>query len=370
MVNNIVKSFKFANNNRDLLVVTKDCKVKFFSLLKYEGILLREVANCHRGAITGLDVSLNSNYMLTGGEDNMLKIWDYEAQKTVPFFFQSFIGHTYPLSSIIFNPRNNNQIISVGERDGIFIWDFNGEVETENQVPPLAGQDLQSLTTIEEKAPSLLEKIRTTNKAKKAFRNQLNEDTFIIPEFKTIDQGPPKQPQRDFIETPMNVKQHRIDRKLTYNHYAGCSQRMEVEVEGQQLMNYGGAESKNMLLEQKLVNGYDGYGGVHDNLVWNAKGGYTYFTLNNKLIIERTKSQNREQHIFADSQVQLSCIAQSKCQRFIAVGEGHENAQGNSLVYLYDIEKLKKVQTLPFHQKGIQSIAFSNDSRFLITLGV
>ena len=76
MVNNIVKSFKFANNNRDLLVVTKDCKVKFFSLLKYEGILLREVANCHRGAITGLDVSLNSNYMLTGGEDNMLKIWD------------------------------------------------------------------------------------------------------------------------------------------------------------------------------------------------------------------------------------------------------------------------------------------------------
>lgn len=139
MVNNIVKSFKFANNNRDLLVVTKDCKVKFFSLLKYEGILLREVANCHRGAITGLDVSLNSNYMLTGGEDNMLKIWDYEAQKTVPYYFQSFIGHTYPLSSIIFNPRNNNQIISVGERDGIFIWDFNGEVETENQVPPLAG---------------------------------------------------------------------------------------------------------------------------------------------------------------------------------------------------------------------------------------
>lgn len=63
-------------------------------------------------------------------------------------------------------------------------------------------------------------------------------------------------------------------------------------------------------------------------------------------------------------------MAQSKCQRFIAVGEGHENAQGNSSVHLYDLDKLKKVQTLTFHQKGVQSIAFSNDSRFLITLGV
>ena len=86
-VNNIIKSFKFANNNRDLLVITKDCKVRFYSLIKYEGIFMREVANCHRGSITGLDVSNNSGYMLTGGEDCMLKIWDYEAQKTVPYYF-------------------------------------------------------------------------------------------------------------------------------------------------------------------------------------------------------------------------------------------------------------------------------------------
>ena len=107
MVQNIVKSFQFANNNRDLLVVTKDCKVRFYSLLKYEGIFLREISNCHRGSISDIDVSLNTGYLLTGGEDNMVKIWDYEAQKTVPYYFQSFIGHTYPITSIIFNPKNN-----------------------------------------------------------------------------------------------------------------------------------------------------------------------------------------------------------------------------------------------------------------------
>jgi len=60
-------------------------------------------------------------------------------------------------------------------------------------------------------------------------------------------------------------------------------------------------EPRSMTLEQKLVSGYDGYGGVHDNLLWNVAAGYTYFTLNNKLIIENTKT--REQAIFADSSV-------------------------------------------------------------------
>lgn len=107
-VNNIIKSFTFANNNRDLLVVTKDCKIRFYSLASYEGIFLKEVANGHRGGISGLAVSANSGYMLTGGEDNMVKIWDYEAQKATPFWFQSFIGHTYPVNGLTFNPKNNN----------------------------------------------------------------------------------------------------------------------------------------------------------------------------------------------------------------------------------------------------------------------
>ena len=46
--------------------------------------------------------------MLTGGEDNMIKVWDYEANKTIPFFFQSFIGHTYPVKNLMFNPLDNS----------------------------------------------------------------------------------------------------------------------------------------------------------------------------------------------------------------------------------------------------------------------
>ena len=52
----------------------------------------------------------------------------------------------------------------------------------------------------------------------------------------------------------------------------------------------GGGEGKNHL-PIKMINGYDGYGGVHDNMTWNAFQGFTYFTLNNKLIVENTKTR-------------------------------------------------------------------------------
>jgi WD40 repeat protein len=39
-------------------------------------------------------------------------------------------------------------------------------------------------------------------------------------------------------------------------------------------------------------------------------------------------------------------------------------------VFLYDLEKRKLLNKLTFHIKGIQSIAFSLDSRYLISVGV
>jgi WD40 repeat protein len=67
--------------------MTNDCRIRFYSLARYEGLMLREVTSVHRGAITALSVSNNSGFFLTGGEDSMLKVWDYEAQKTLPYYF-------------------------------------------------------------------------------------------------------------------------------------------------------------------------------------------------------------------------------------------------------------------------------------------
>ena len=158
------------------------------------------------------------------------------------------------------------------------------------------------------------------------------------------------------------VTQIRNDRKLAYNHFLGCGKTKESDYEIE------GSKNKKDILEQKLVTGYDGYGGVHDNLMWNVQGGFTYFTLNNKLIIENTKT--REQTVFCNSGVQLSCMAMSSDGKYLAVGEGSQNKQGVALIYIYDVEKKAKISSLPFHQKGIQSMAFTYDNKYLVSMGV
>lgn len=74
--------------------------------------------------------------------------------------------------------------------------------------------------------------------------------------------------------------------------------------------------------------------------------------------------------MFVESSVQLSCLATTADFSKVAVGEGTENPQESSLVYLYDMEKRRLHLKLTFHQKGIQSMSFSACGRFLITLGV
>ena len=66
-VGQVVRSFQFTKNNRELIVVTKDQRIRFYSLATFEGAYIREVHTVHKGACTSTDLSLNGGYMLTGG---------------------------------------------------------------------------------------------------------------------------------------------------------------------------------------------------------------------------------------------------------------------------------------------------------------
>jgi len=68
---------------------------------------------------------------------------------------------------------------------------------------------MPAASSLEEQPKSLLEKIRTTNKAKKAFRNQMSEDSFIIPQFKPIEQSGIGIDDLDFFPSPTVVKECR-----------------------------------------------------------------------------------------------------------------------------------------------------------------
>ena len=60
----------------------------------------------------------------------------------------------------------------------------------------------------------------------------------------------------------------------------------------------GGPKNKTniepIVLDIRLINGYDGFGGVHDNLLYNPALGLTMYTLNNKCIIEWTDTKTKK----------------------------------------------------------------------------
>jgi hypothetical protein len=46
-------------------------------------------------------------------------------------------------------------------------------------------------------------------------------------------------------------------------------------------------------LRVKVLGGYDGFGGTHDNLKWLIREASIVYTMNNKIVFEKTK--NKEQ---------------------------------------------------------------------------
>jgi hypothetical protein len=58
----------------------------------------------------------------------------------------------------------------------------------------------------------------------------------------------------------------------------------------QRQSNYLGDE-ETLTIAPHIVNGYDGFSGAHDNLIWNPLTGCMIYTLHNKVIVEQTKTR-------------------------------------------------------------------------------
>ena len=78
-------------------------KFRFYDL-KEKGwaVPTREISNAHRDSINSISFSLNGQYFLTCGADKNVKIFDSDADKISPYYFQSFIGHTFAVEKAFF----------------------------------------------------------------------------------------------------------------------------------------------------------------------------------------------------------------------------------------------------------------------------
>ena len=97
----------------------------------------------------------------------------------------------------------------------------------------------------------------------------------------------------------------REEKNVTYNHFVSVAETKKYEVKLDKQTMIGSADDVK-IVDANIINGYDGFSGAHDNLIWTPNNGTVTFTLNNKVITEHTKT--RTQQVFVDSSVRLSTI--------------------------------------------------------------
>jgi WD40 repeat protein len=202
---------------------------------------------------------------------------------------------------------------------------------------------------------------------------KLKEFSFIVNDFKPVAM-PDEKLGTLYMRTNLNEESQSLStyyteqtklRELSYNHFVSCQSMLkpEVALEMESLIT---DENEPKKIEPDLVNGYDGFSGAHDNMVWMPKEAMVLYTMYNKLLIENTKT--RQQQIFTLSEVRLSCLARSPTGRFVAVGDGEQNNKGYSQIHIVDLAANMNLNPVVCFVHGVQSLVFTENDRFLVAL--
>ena len=114
--------------NKNLLGVgLNNCTIRFYTLGKYEGIFIKEIKDIHIKGINKFICSKNYNYFLTSGEEGLIKIWDIKMIFNNYKSYQQFIGHSNGVNGLILID-NKGILISSSNNNGIYFWNFLGEI--------------------------------------------------------------------------------------------------------------------------------------------------------------------------------------------------------------------------------------------------
>ncbi|KAF4338279.1 putative WD40 repeat [Fusarium beomiforme] len=120
--NHRINAFSFSPDNRHLAVVSEDGTLRIIDYLKEE---LLDVFYSYYGGLTCVCWSPDGQYVLTGGQDDLISIWSLSDSALVA----RCQGHQSWVSAVAFDPwrcdERNYRFGSVGEDGRLCLWDFS-----------------------------------------------------------------------------------------------------------------------------------------------------------------------------------------------------------------------------------------------------
>uniref|UniRef100_A0A8C4E0D1 WD repeat-containing protein 90 n=1 Tax=Dicentrarchus labrax TaxID=13489 RepID=A0A8C4E0D1_DICLA len=291
------------------LVATSANKILWVSTKT--GRLLREVSKVHKHQCTSLSVSEDSRFLLTAGH-NAVKVWDYEMQLDINS--QMFIGHSQPIRQVSFTPDQLG-IVSVG--DAIFLWDF-------------LAHPLLILCFHITLQPDAVSRVQLSN--------GMPRQTAPLPssppprlDVSTLDQG---------------------DQGVWSTSLFTVIQAAVVPQPGEEG------------IKLKAVIGYNGNG--RGNMVWSPDQGVFAYSCGCVVVVEYLHTGS--QRYLQGHSEEISCLAVTNDAQTVASAASGSNGR-RSLICIWDAKNGTCRDTISYHRGAVQSLAFSRDDRFFLSVG-
>ena len=419
--------------NKNLLACILDnCNVRFYALSETEGIFIKELMNLHINNINQFITSHNYKYLISSGEEGMIKIWDMKMVFKPMQSYQQFIGHATGVRGLILM-ENKGLLISSSENSGIYFWNFLGDTTfTESEII----QELEKLNqpsnlkrlpekNVNQDTSSVLGKsvistknVKTKEKQKtlmtKDIRNKHMEKEYKAekdfeksnPNYEIIKKGiRENDPNDDNKENIYELKVlplgegNKTD-EISINYTNTDFQLKEDDLNKYDYSNIAPDDPKNQRINNKLL-----FKGEYipekikdfvdpeirsktlnfkyclglsvsslNNIVFSKRDKWYAYTVNNKIIIEFLETERREV-ILSDSKDELSCLIISPDGKFLLSAVGCTNKEEYAPIFVYEIENKNNginfnfKKKLNFHFKGIQYLAISPDCKYMVSLG-
>ncbi len=408
--------------NKNLLACILDnCNVRFYALSRYEGVFIKELMNLHINNVNQFITSHNYKYLISSGEEGMIKIWDMKMVFKTMQSYQQFIGHSTGVRGLILM-ENKGLLISSSEKSGIYFWNFLGDTTfTESEIV----QEIEKLnipshlkmlnekstlmensmmsgksTGVKNPKKSLLTKDIRTKHMEKEYKAE-NDFEKTNPNYEIINKGIKQEDPNDnnkdklyelkvlsigkednddinisYINADFNIDQDTLNRFDTSNIAPDDPKNQEINHKisfkskylPDKLNNFVEPETNSNILNCKFCLGLSV--NSMNNLVFNKRDKWYAYTVNNKIIVEFLENERRE-IILTDSKDELSCLIITPDGKHLISTVGCTNREEYAPIFIYETFNLNfnLKKKLNFHFKGIQYIAVSPDCKYMISIG-
>ena len=407
--------------NKDLIaVILENCCVKYYALCAYEGVFLKEMLNIHISSINSFITSRNYKYLISGGEEGMIKIWDMKMVFKKMQSYQYFNQHPNGIRGL-FLLEKKSMLISASEHSGIVFWHYKGDItftdsEIMKELEKLTNSknfpQLTATTPSDGVVGSKKQFIRITPQIKKNVvtspkgdvveeaKNETNPSYEIIKKGnKSLKDMPydgkgvllsalPLLDDNDNLDisysnTDFNITQENLDKYASNddndnnnnnkdnNNNNDLSDLLLFSTKAlpNKLERFVPPEHTSDKLQMKYVLGLS-ISSLH-NLVYNNYSHMKWYayTVNNKIIIEFLLPE-RKQLILSDTLDELSCLTLSPNQKYLLAGVGCAFREEYASILIYDTTTFNLVKKISnFHFKGVQCIKVSPNNKYMITIG-